>query len=294
MMTLISLGITASYLYSVYAFILNNFTSHRDHVMDFFWELASLIVIMLLGHWIEMRAVMSAGDVLQKMAKLLPSNASVRSPDGSFTEVPLQELQVGQYIMVKAGENVPADGVIVEGESNVNESLLTGESRETKKTVSDKVIGGSQNGSGSLLIKVTGTGESGYLAQVMQLVNSAQQDKSKAETLSDKVARLLFYVAVAAGIAALIVWYAMTNHFSVAVTRMVTVLVIACPHALGLAIPLVVARSTSLGAKNGLLIRKRQALETATKVNVVMMDKMLICTLGLRRKTTNALSLVKK
>ena len=208
MMTLISLGITASYLYSVYAFILNNFTSHRDHVMDFFWELASLIVIMLLGHWIEMRAVMSAGDVLQKMAKLLPSNASVRSPDGSFTEVPLQELQVGQYIMVKAGENVPADGVIVEGESNVNESLLTGESRETKKTVSDKVIGGSQNGSGSLLIKVTGTGESGYLAQVMQLVNSAQQDKSKAETLSDKVARLLFYVAVAAGIAALIVWYA--------------------------------------------------------------------------------------
>lgn len=273
MMTLISLGITTAYLYSLYAFIMNHFSSSPMHIMDFFWELATLIVIMLLGHWIEMKAVMGAGDALQKMAELLPSNASVQISDGSFQSVPLSELLVGQIVMIKAGEKVPADGIVIEGATTINEALVTGEAQEVSKKVDDKVIGGSQNGAGSILVKVTGTGESGYLSQVMQLVSSAQQEKSKAETLSDKVARLLFYVAVVASILTLIFWYLASNDWSTAVTRMVTVLVIACPHALGLAIPLVIARSTSLGAKNGLLVRNRQALETATKTNIVMMDK---------------------
>lgn len=273
MMTLISLGITAAYLYSLYAFVMNNFFAGGEHIMNFFWELATLIVIMLLGHWIEMKAISGAGDALQKMAELLPSQASVQQPDGSFAQVPLQQLSVGQIVMVKAGEKVPADGFVAEGNTSINESMVTGEAREVPKKAGDKVIGGSQNGSGSVLVKVTGTGESGYLAQVMQLVGSAQQEKSKAETMSDKVARWLFYVAVVAGIIALVAWYFVSRNFSTAITRMVTVLVIACPHALGLAIPLVTARSTSLGAKNGLLVRKRRALEVAPKVNVVMMDK---------------------
>lgn len=273
MMTLISLGITTAYLYSLYAFIMNHFSSSSIHIMDFFWELATLIVIMLLGHWIEMNAVMGAGDALQKMAELLPSNASVQLSDGSFQLIPLQELSVGQIVIVKSGEKVPADGIVVEGTTTINEALVTGEAQEVSKKSDDKVIGGSQNGAGSILVKVTGTGESGYLSQVMQLVSSAQQEKSKAETLSDKVARLLFYVAVVTSILTLSFWYFASNDWNTAVTRMVTVLVIACPHALGLAIPLVVARSTSLGAQNGLLVRNRQALETATKTNIVMMDK---------------------
>lgn len=277
MMTLISLGITVAYAYSLYAFAMNTFVmgehAGESHVMDFFWELATLIVIMLLGHWVEMKAVVGAGDSLQKMARLLPSQASVRQPDGSFTSIPLPELNPGQFVMVKAGENMPADGIVVEGETSVDESMVTGESKEVVKQLNDIVIGGSRNGAGSIVVKVTGTGESGYLAQVMQLVRSAQQERSKAETLSDKVARLLFYVAVAVGVVALIVWFALTQDFGEALTRMVTVLVIACPHALGLAIPLVVARSISLGAQRGLLVRDRKALEEATKVNVVMMDK---------------------
>lgn len=290
MMTLISLGITTSYLYSLYAFISNNFINPNGHVMDFFWELATLIVIMLLGHWIEMRAVAGAGDALQSLAKLLPSEASIQQPDGSFKQTPLSSLATDQVVMVKAGEKVPADGIILEGSTDINESMLTGEARKVSKNKGDTVIGGSQNGSGSILVKVTGTGDSGYLAQVMQLVSDAQQAKSKAETMSDKVARWLFYIATAAGIITLVVWFAVTKKLDVAVTRMVTVLVIACPHALGLAIPLVTARSTSLGAQNGLLVRKRQALETAPKVNVVMMDKTGTLTEG-NFKVTEVISL---
>ena len=280
MMTLISLGITTAYFYSLYAFIMNRLAAGRSHIMDFFWELATLIVIMLLGHWIEIKAVAGAGDALHKMAELLPSKASVRQPDGSFTEVLLQELTVGQIVMVKADEKIPADGTIMEGTISVNESLVTGESRDVAKKTGDKVIGGSLNGSGSVLVRVEGTGESGYLAQVMQLVGSAQAEKSRSETLSGKIARLLFYVALGAGILTLIVWYILSGDFGTAVTRMVTVLVIACPHALGLAIPLVVARSVSLGARNGLLVRSRQSLETATKVDYVMMDKTGTLTVG--------------
>ncbi|SHH59880.1 Cu2+-exporting ATPase [Anaerosphaera aminiphila DSM 21120] len=290
MMTLISLGITTSYLYSLYAFISNTFINPNGHVMDFFWELATLIVIMLLGHWIEMRAVAGAGDALQSLAKLLPSEASVQQPDGSFKQTPLSSLATDQVIMVKAGEKVPADGIILEGSTDINESMLTGEASKVSKNKGDTVIGGSQNGSGSVLVKVTGTGDSGYLAQVMQLVSDAQQAKSRAETMSDKVARWLFYIATATGIITLVVWFAVTKKLDVAVTRMVTVLVIACPHALGLAIPLVTARSTSLGAQNGLLVRKRQALETAPKVNVVMMDKTGTLTEG-NFKVTEVISL---
>lgn len=273
MMTLIALGISAAYFYSLYAFIVNNFTQASEHVMDFFWELATLIVIMLLGHWIEMRAISGAGDALGKMAELLPAEASVLQEDGSYKVVPVKDLQIGQTVIVKPSEKIPADGTVVEGSTTVNESMVTGEARQVQKSEGSSVIGGSLNGAGSVTIKVTGTGESGYLAHVMELVGSAQKEKSRSELISDKVARLLFYAATSVGLVSLILWYAVTLDFGLAITRMVTVLVIACPHALGLAIPLVVARSTSLGAKNGLLVRKRQALEVAPRVNMVMMDK---------------------
>ncbi len=272
MMTLISLGISVAYLYSVYAFVENKL-GRGTHVMDFFWELATLIVIMLLGHWVEMNAIGSAGNALQKLAELLPGSATVIQPDGSVSETALQEVRIGMKVLVKPGGKIPADGTVKEGSSTVNEAMVTGESREVSKNPGDKVIGGAVNGSGSLTVEVSGTGKSGYLAQVMQLVASAQQEKSRAETLSDRVARLLFYVALAVGVVAFVVWYWLSMDINIALERMVTVLIIACPHALGLAVPLVVARSTSLGARHGLLFRKRQALETATKVNAVLMDK---------------------
>ena len=273
MMTLVALGITTAYVYSMYAFAMGSVAHDGGMHMDFFWELATLIVIMLLGHWIEMRAVMGAGDALKEMAELLPAQAHVKQADGSFADVPLDEVQVGQTVMVEAGEKVPADGEVVRGASQVNEALVTGEARDVAKGAGDSVFGGSQNGDGTLYVRVTGTGDSGYLAQVMQLVSQAQQEKSRAEVLSDKVARWLFYAAVSVGLVAFVAWLAVTGSVSDALTRMVTVFVIACPHALGLAIPLVAARSTSLGARNGLLVRRRRALEVAPRVNVVMMDK---------------------
>lgn len=273
MMTLISLGISVAFLYSVYAFIMNNVIKSQTHVMDFFWELATLIVIMLLGHWIEMNAVSRAGDALQKMAELLPSTALVLDASGNTKEVALKDVQVGEKVLVKSGEKIPADGKIIEGKTNVNEAMVTGESKDIQKNINDSVIGGSVNGSGTIIVEITGTGESGYLSQVMALVSNAQKDKSRVESLSDKVAKLLFYVALCVGIGAFIIWLFLTGDLNIALERMVTVLIIACPHALGLAIPLVTARSTSLGAKNGLLIKNRQALEVSKKVDVVMMDK---------------------
>ena len=257
----------------MYAFVMGSVLHADDMRMDFFWELATLIVIMLLGHWIEMWAVMGAGDALKEMAELLPAQAHVLQEDGSYADVPLDEVQVGQTVMVEAGEKVPADGEVTDGSSSVNEALVTGEARAVEAEAGDMVFGGSQNGDGTLYVRVTGTGQSGYLAQVMRLVSEAQQEKSHAEVLSDKVARWLFYAAVAVGLAAFAAWLVVTRSVDDAVTRMVTVFVIACPHALGLAIPLVAARSTSLGARNGLLVRRRRALETAPRVNVVMMDK---------------------
>ncbi|ANZ58523.1 copper-translocating P-type ATPase [Fructilactobacillus lindneri] len=272
MMTLITMGISVSYVYSVYSFIINTFVNHDAHVMNFFWELASLIVIMLLGHWIEMSAVMNAGSAVKKMAELLPNTAHLLLPDGSTKSVPLDKLQVGQEVLVQAGEKIPTDGVIVKGDSAVNEALVTGESKAVAKKPGSKVIGGSINGNGSLVEKVTATGSNGYLAQVIKLVESAQKEKSKAQTMADYVSRWLFYGALSIGILALVVW-TIVSGLSYGLERMVTVLVIACPHALGLAIPLVVARSTSIAAQNGLLIRHRQAIERVKKLSYVFMDK---------------------
>lgn len=273
MMTLISMGITVAYIYSLYAFISNNYIPNAPHLMDFFWELATLIVIMLLGHWIEMKAVGNAGNALQKMAELLPRNANLIDEHDIISEVNLKEIKVGQHLLVNAGDRIPTDGKILEGSTSVNESMVTGEAKAVKKTVGDKVIGGTVNGKGTLKIEVTGTGESGFLSQVMKLVSDAQKEKSRSETLSDKVAAALFYIAVVVGVIAFIIWLLITKDLNIAFERLVTVLIIACPHALGLAIPLVVARSTSLGASNGLLIRNRVALEKSKKIKYVTMDK---------------------
>ncbi|ARY91792.1 MULTISPECIES: heavy metal translocating P-type ATPase [Lacticaseibacillus] len=270
MMTLIAMGITVAYGYSLYAFVMNHFIAPNGMVMDFFWELATLIVIMLLGHWIEMNAVMAAGNAVEKLAALLPSQAHVVHGD-HVMDMPLAEVQVGTRLRVLAGEQMPADGQIVSGSSSVNESLVTGEAKAIHKAEGDRVIGGSVNGDGVIEIKVTGTGESGYLSQVMKLVQSAQANKSKAEGMADKVAGWLFYAALAVGILAFFIW--LTDGAAIAFERMVTVFIIACPHALGLAIPLVIARSTSIGATNGLLIRNRQALETAKHAKFILMDK---------------------
>lgn len=272
MMTLITMGISVAYLYSLYAFIMNTFINPHSMVMNFFWELASLIVIMLLGHRIEMNAVMSAGSAVSKMTALLPSKAHLVQADGSVKEVPIASLAKDQIVLVQAGEKIPTDGIVVSGDSSVNESLVTGEAKAVAKKADSKVIGGSVNGDGTLKVKVTATGEDGYLAQVVKLVSEAQKEKSKAETLADHVSRWLFYSALVIGILALVIWTVVTG-LSYGLQRMVTVLIIACPHALGLAIPLVVARSTSIAAQNGLLIRNRQAIESVKKLSYVFMDK---------------------
>lgn len=271
MMTLIAMGITVSYLYSLYAFIANHFW-HTQHVMDFFWELATLIVIMLLGHWIEMNALANAGDALKKMAELLPSTVT-RLTDQGEAEVPLTDIQIGDRLLVRAGDKIPADGKILKGTTSVDESMVTGESKTVKKQVGATVIGGSVNGSGTLELSVTGTGASGYLSKVMNLVKQAQSEKSKLESISDKVAKWLFYIALLVGLLAFIVWLLLTKNLAAAFERMVTVFIIACPHALGLAIPLVIARSTSIAAKHGLLLKNRNALEQANNLQAVLLDK---------------------
>ncbi|MCD2139005.1 copper-translocating P-type ATPase [Salinicoccus halitifaciens] len=273
MMTLISMGISVAYFYSLYAFYMNHFGAADAHTMDFFWELATLIVIMLLGHWIEMNAVGNAGDALKKMAELLPNTAVIVEEDGNTKEVTLSEVNEGDVVQVNAGDNIPTDGIITAGRTSVDESLVTGESRNIEKTVDDKVIGGSVNGSGTITVKVTGTGESGYLSQVMGLVSRAQSDKSRAELLANRIAGYLFYFALSVGLIAFVVWMMISSDMSFATERLVTVLVIACPHALGLAIPLVTARSTSIGARNGLIVKNRESLETARHLDAVMMDK---------------------
>ncbi|HAZ9408844.1 TPA: copper/silver-translocating P-type ATPase CopB [Enterococcus faecium] len=271
MMTLIAMGITVAYIYSVYSFIANLLNPHT-HVMDFFWELATLIVIMLLGHWIEMNAVSNASNALQKLAELLPESVKRLTKDGKEETVSLKEVNEGDRLIVRSGDKMPTDGVILKGETIVDESAVTGESRGIKKQANDKVIGGSINGDGTIEIEVTGTGENGYLAKVMEMVRKVQGEKSKLESLSDKVAKWLFYVALIVGILAFIAWLFLTD-LPNALERMVTVFIIACPHALGLAIPLVVARSTSIAAKNGLLLKNRNALEQANDLDVIMLDK---------------------
>lgn len=252
---------------------MNNFSSATGHTMDFFWELATLILIMLLGHWIEMNAVGNAGDALKKMAELLPNSAIKVMDNGQREEVKISDIMTDDIVEVKAGESIPTDGIIVQGQTSIDESLVTGESKKVQKNQNDNVIGGSINGSGTIQVKVTAVGEDGYLSQVMGLVNQAQNDKSSAELLSDKVAGYLFYFAVSVGVISFIVWMLIQNDVDFALERLVTVLVIACPHALGLAIPLVTARSTSIGAHNGLIIKNRESVEIAQHIDYVMMDK---------------------
>lgn len=271
MMTLIAMGISVAYIYSLYSFVVNKLNPH-EHVMDFFWELATLIVIMLLGHWVEMSAVSNASNALKKLAELLPDEVTKIEADGTAKKVKLQDIHAGDHLLVRAGDKMPTDGEVIEGATIVDESAVTGESKGVQKQVGDTVIGGSVNGDGTIQLKVTGTGEDGYLAKVMTMVKEAQQEKSKLESISDKVAKWLFYIALAAGILTFIAWLFVAD-LPQALDRMVTVFVIACPHALGLAIPLVIARSTSLAAKNGLLLKSRQALEQGNKLDYVFLDK---------------------
>ncbi|MGO4039804.1 heavy metal translocating P-type ATPase [Staphylococcus pseudintermedius] len=272
MMTLVTLGISVAYIYSLYAFYLNHFSDATGHTMDFFWELATLILIMLLGHWVEMNAVGSAGDALKKMAELLPDKV-IKVTNNQREEVKISDIALNDIVEVKAGESIPTDGMIVRGETAIDESLVTGESKKVQKKPNDQVIGGSINGSGTIQVKVTAVGEASYLSQVMDIIKQAQNDKSRAELLSDKVAGYLFYFAISVGMIAFIIWMLIDNHIDFALERLVTVLVIACPHALGLAIPLVTARSTSIGAHHGLMIKSRSVIETAQHIDYVMMDK---------------------
>lgn len=277
MMALVSLGLSVSYLYSIYTVIASYVTG--EQIMDFFFEFASLLLIMLLGHWIEMKAIGEAGDAQEELAKLVPKDAHVVLDDDSIETRPVADLKVGDLIRVQAGENVPADGTIERGESRVNEALLTGESKAVKKGPGDEVIGGSTNGEGVLYIKVNETGDQSFISQVQNLISQAQSQPSRAENIAQKVAGWLFYIAVIVALIAFVVWTLIAD-IPTAVKFAVTTLVIACPHALGLAIPLVTARSTSLGASRGLLVKDRESLEIAQDADVMILDKTGTLTTG--------------
>ncbi|WP_270324453.1 heavy metal translocating P-type ATPase [Weissella confusa] len=277
MMSLITLGITVSYAYSVYAVAARYVTG--EPVMDFFFEFTTLILIMLLGHWIEMKALGEAGNAQKALAELVPKDAHVVLEDDSIETRPVADLQVGDLIRVQAGENVPADGTIQRGESRVNEALVTGESKPIEKNPGDDVIGGSTNGDGVLYVEIKQTGDKSFISQVQTLISQAQSQPSRAENLAQKVAGWLFYIAVIAALIALVIWMVIAD-VPTAVIFTVTTLVIACPHALGLAIPLVTARSTSLGASRGLLVKDRDALELTTNADVMVLDKTGTLTTG--------------
>jgi Cu2+-exporting ATPase len=276
MMTLITLAITVAFVFSL-AIVLG------APGMALWWELATLVTIMLLGHWIEMRSISQAQGALKALAKLLPSTADRVGADGTVASVPIGDLRDGDVVLVRPGAAVPADGTVREGSSDLNESMITGESRPVRKTPGDAVIAGTVNGGGSLRVEVTGTGEQTALARIMRLVEQAQGSRSRAQALADRAAFLLTLIAVGSAIVTLIVWLAVGAETAFAIERVVTVLVIACPHALGLAIPLVVAISTTLGARSGLLVRDRRGLEEARKVNAVVFDKTGTLTLGEHR-----------
>ena len=265
MMTLVALAITVAYVYSVaVVFGLPG--------MDFFWELATLIVIMLLGHWLEMRSQMAASKALQSLVALLPNDVTVEH-NGSPVKIKLEQLKNGDTVIIRPGEKVAADGLIVEGSSYLNESMLTGESVPVRKESGGKVIAGSINGDGALKIKATGVGKDSYLNKVINLVQDAQAAKSNTQNLADKVAKWLTIVAIVVGVGTFAYWYITMGDLAFALERMVTVMVTACPHALGVAIPLVVAISTTLSATNGLLIRNRTAFETTRKLSTIIFDK---------------------
>jgi Cu2+-exporting ATPase len=265
MMTLIAVAISVAYFYSsAVVFGLEG--------KFFFWELATLIDIMLLGHWVEMRSILAASNALEKLAQLMPDEAHLIKGN-DIVEVKTGELSKDDIVLIKPGEKIPSDGVIVKGSSYVNESMLTGESRPVEKKVGDRLIGGSINGDGSLEIKVESVGEDSYLSKVIALVRAAQESKSKTQLLADRAAFWLTVIALSVGFTTLGVWLIYGADFAFSIERMATVMVITCPHALGLAIPLVVAVSTALSAKNGLLIRDRTAFENSRKISVVVFDK---------------------
>ena len=266
MMTLISLAISVAFVYSLAVLFMPN-------GMTFFWELVTLIDIMLLGHWIEMRSVRQASGALQELAKLMPDTAERISPDGSTEIVRLTQLRENDLVLVRPGTSIPADGEVLEGESDVNEAMITGESIPVKKRGGAKVIAGTINGEGSLRMKVTAIGDKTALAGIMRLVEQAQQSKSSTQILADRAAGWLFYVALSVAAITAIAWILAEGLNAEVIARVATVLVIACPHALGLAVPLVVAITTSIGARNGILVRDRLALESARLIDLVVFDK---------------------
>jgi Cu2+-exporting ATPase len=267
MMTLIGLAITVAYVYS---------STVVFGLMGeiFFWELVTLIDIMLLGHWIEMKSIMGASRALEELVKLLPSEVHKITSDGGVVDIPLSELRTGDRVIVKPGEKIPADGDVIDGETSVNESMLTGESRPVPKKIGAKVIGGSINGEGSITVEIKRTGKESFLSQVIELVREAQQSRSRTQDLANRAALWLTIVAIAGGAITLFVWVViMSKDFTFAIERAVTVMVIACPHALGLAVPLVVAVSTAISAKSGLLVRDRAAFERARNIQAIVFDK---------------------
>ncbi len=267
MMTLIGLAISVAFIYST--FVVFGFEGDL-----LYWELATLVAIMLLGHWIEMRSVMSASAALEKLAELMPGEAHRVKEDGDTEDVPVEELEKGDHVLIKPGEKIPADGVVLKGESSVNEAMLTGESKPVAKKKEDEVIGGSVNEKGSLTIEISKTGDDSYLSQVMNLVREAQESKSKTQDLANRAAFWLTIIAISAGLITFAAWVLFSGQeFSFAMNRTVAVMVITCPHALGLAIPLVVSVSTSLAATNGFLIRNRVAFEQARNLQAVIFDK---------------------
>jgi P-type Cu2+ transporter len=266
MMTLISLAISVAFIYSLAAeFLLAEET--------FFWELVTLIDIMLLGHWIEMRSVRQASGALSELAKLMPDTAERIGPNGETEEIPADALRTGDRVLVRPGSTVPADGEVEDGRSDVNEAMITGESQPVKKEAGDKVIGGTINGDGSLRVRITATGDETALAGIMRLVEQAQRSKSRTQRLADKAAAWLFYIALGVALITAIAWTLAVGFNVEVIARVATVLVIACPHALGLAIPLVVAITTAMGARNGILVRDRIAMERVREVDMIIFDK---------------------
>ena len=267
MMTLIALAITVAFVYSCAVV----FGLEGD---IFFWELATLIDIMLLGHWVEMRSIMGASRALEELVKLMPAEAHLLKENGETVDIPIEDLKHQDKILVKPGEKVPADGRIIKGQTSVNESMLTGESSPVSKTEGDTVIGGAINGEGSIRIEVEKIGDEGFLSQVIKMVLDAQESKSRTQDLANRAAFWLTMLAIFGGAATMLIWlFAAGETFNFALTRTVTVMIITCPHALGLAIPLVVAVSTTLSAKKGLLIRNRTAFENARDINAIVFDK---------------------
>lgn len=266
MMTLIGMAISVAYFYSMA--VVFGFNGE-----EIFWELATLVLIMLLGHWIEMRSINNASKALESLASLMPDTANRLTENGETEEVQIDDIEAGDLLLVKPGEKMPLDGKIVKGKSQVDESMLTGESVPVEKSIDDEVIGGSINREGSLTIEVEKLMNESYLTQVIDMVRESQRTKSKTQDVTNKAAKWLFYIALAAGIITFIVWIVIGATVDTAIMRLVTVLVIACPHALGLAAPLVISVSTSLAAKHGLLIRKRPQFENARKINAVIFDK---------------------